>query len=161
MRFAIYSTDNIDPNVAADATFFDLDPEAGEYDPRFDWEARGAHVPTLGGVAHQDYGFNIQDRKISIKGADMLEAVRTPLETKHRKTDTQWNFTDGLEVYRVRFSRKPRGFFAALNVPLYAEGVGLSDKPPALQSTGFGDPPPPAYVRYAYEILLLVVSQLK
>ncbi len=161
MRFAIYSTDNIDPALAADATFFDLDPEAGEYDPRFEWEARGAHIATLGGRIDQDYGFNIKDRKIRIKGEDMLEAVRIPLEIKHQKKDVEWNFTDGLEVFRVRFSRQPRGFITTLNVPLYAEGVGLSDKSPVLQSTGFGDPPPPAYVRYSYEILLLVVSQLK
>ena len=29
-----------------------------------------------------------------------------------------------------------------VTVPLYAQGVGLSDAPPSLQSTGFGDPPP-------------------
>ena len=161
MKFAIYSTDNIDPAAAADATFFDLDPEAGGYDPRFDWEARGAHVATLGGRVDHDYGFNVKDRKIQLKGENMIEAVRRPLDIKHQKKDSEWNFTDGLEVFRVRFSRKPRGFFATLNVQLYAQGVGLSDAPPSLQSGGFGDPPPPAYVRYSYEILLLVVNQLK
>lgn len=161
MRFAIYSTDNIDPAQAADATYFDLDPEAGEYDPRFEWQARGAHVATLGGRIDQDYGFNVKDRKIRLKGDDMLEAVRKPLETKHQKVDADWNFTDGLEVFKVRFSRQPRGFFATVNVPLYAGGVGLSDLSPWAKPSGFGDPPPPAYVRYSYEILLLVVSQLK
>ena len=50
MQFAIYSIDNIDPLLATDATFFVLDPDAGEYDPRFEWEARGSNQQTLGGA---------------------------------------------------------------------------------------------------------------
>ena len=150
MRFAIYSTDDIDPDLAVDVTFFDLDPDAGEYDPRFDWEARGSHQETLGGRVDQDFGFNIKDRKIRIAGDDMLEEMRVPLEIKHHKVDQDWNFTDGLEVFRVRFSRKPRGFVATLNVELH-ERRGLD----------ISDPPPLAYVRYNYEIILLVDSQLK
>ncbi len=149
MRFAIYSTDNIDPALASDATFFDLDAEAGSYDPRFEWQPRGSHTPTLGGRIDQDYGFNIKDRKIKITGEDMLEEVRVPLEIKHQKKDSEWNFTDGLEVFRVRFSRQPRGFVTSLKTDIYSQGQKISD------------PPPLAYVRYNYEILLLVTSQLK
>lgn len=149
MRFSIYSTDNIDPKLATDATFFDLDTKKGAWDPRFEWEARGANTPTLGGRIDQDYGFNIKDRKIKIGGEDMLEEVRVPLEIKHQKKDQDWNFTDGLEVFRVRFSRKPRGFITTLDAELFGQGLEISD------------PPPLAYVRYKYEILLLVDSQLK
>ena len=150
MRFAIYSTDNIDPNVAVDATFFDLDVlNGGEYDPRYQWEPRGSSEPTLGGRNDQDYGFNIKDRKIRVTGKNMLEEARVPLEIKHQKIDGTWNFTDGLEVWRVRFSRKPRGFVTKLNVSIYGDGMEISD------------PPPLAFVRHEYEILLLVDSQLK
>lgn len=150
MRFAIYSTDNIDPALAADATFWDFDPEGpGEYDSRFEWEARGSSVATLGGRIDQDYGFNIKDRKIKVVGEDMLEEARVPLEIKHQKIDATWNFSDGLEVWRVRFSRKPRGFVTTLNGERFGQGLQISD------------PPPLAYVRSKYEILLLVDSQLK
>ncbi len=149
MQFAIYSTDNIDPLLATDATFFVLDPDAGEYDPRFEWEARGSNQQTLGGRVDQDFGFNIKDRKIRIAGEDMLEEVRVPLEIKHQAVNQDFNFTDGLEVFRVRFSRKPRGFIATLIVDLYKRGIVISD------------PPPLAYVRHSYEIILLVDSQLK
>lgn len=150
MRLAIYSTDNADPKVAADATFFDLDVlNGGTYDSRFEWEARGSSEPTLGGRVDQDYGFNVKDRKIRITGKDMLEAVRGPLEIKHQKADTAWNFSDGLEVWTVRFSRKPRGFVTTLNTSIYGDGLEISD------------PPPLSFIRYEYEIILLVDSQLK
>ena len=147
-RFSIYSTDDPDPDVAVDVTSWKPDPIEAVYDPRFEWVGRGAHVATLGGMVHQDAGLNIKDRKILISGRDMSNALRSELETKYVTVDTEWNFTDGLgEVFRVRFAREPRGFNAILDAALYAKGIFSSN------------PPPIKYVRYHYEIILLVISQ--
>ncbi len=147
--FSIYSTDNSDPGIALDSTSWGPDPNSAEYDPEFEWAGRGSHTPTLGGVAHQDYGFNIADRKIRIKGTDMSQTLRDAIDAKNKQTDVQWNFTDGNgKVYRVRFSRVPRGFVAIKNEILYAKGLFKSN------------PPDAAYTRFTYEIILLVTSQI-
>ena len=147
-RFSIFSTDDPNPDIALDTTNWMPDPINAAYDPRFEWTGRGVSIATFGGMIHQDTGLNIKDRKILIQGRDMSDALRAELETKYASVDTEWNFTDGLgEVFRVRFARDPRGFIAILDASLYAKGLFSSN------------PPPPKYTRYAYEILLLVVSQ--
>lgn len=147
-RFSIFSTDDPDPDKALDVTSWKPDPIEAQYDPRFEWVGRGAHVATLGGMVHQDTGLNIKDRKIFVGGRDMSNALRAELETKYVTVDTEWNFADGLgDVFRVRFARDPRGFIAILDAALYAKGIFTSN-PPALK-----------YVRYKYEITLLVISQ--
>jgi hypothetical protein len=153
--FNIYNTDNTDPDLATGLTRWGPDPISGEYDPRFEWEGRGSHVITLGGppgVAkgrkHQDSGLFIQDRKIRIAGSDMFEVLRSELQTKYEALDTEYHFTDGLgEVFKVRWSRRPRGFNAILNTPLYATGI----------MTGF--PPSEKYRRFTYEVMLWIISQ--
>lgn len=158
--FAIYTTENVDPDLAADVTRWGADPINGEYDPRFMWEGRGSHVVTLGGPPgsvkgrkHQDSGLFIQDRRIRIAGSDLPNVVREEIQTKYEVVDTEFNFTaegDGIgDVFRVRFSRRPRGFNAVLNTPLFAIGSML------------GSPPPDEkYRRYNYEVILWIIDQL-
>lgn len=148
-RFSIYSTDNLNPDLALDSTSWGPDPINGEYNDRHAWEGRGSHVRTLKGVKHQDQGLNIEDRQIRIAGSDFTDELRAEIQTKYEALDTVFNFTDGLgEVFNVRFSRRPRGFSPILNTPLWAKGIML------------GFPPPPKYKRYGYEILLFVTAQV-
>lgn len=149
-NFSIYSLDNVDPDLAVDSTSWKPDPRgAAEYDPRFQWEGRGAHTPTLGGMDHQDYGLEIQDRMIRIAGEDFTEALRLAIETKYEAVDTEFHFTSGLGgVVRVRFSRVPRGFTSLLDTSLFAKGIFVSPFPPE------------SYRRYRYEILLHVISEV-
>lgn len=153
--FAIYSTDAldpIDPTTATDFTYFDQDPMppgAGEYDSMYEWAARGSHIPTLGGRVDQDYGLNEKDRKILIRDTDALsDATVRALEKKFAARDTDWLFTDGMDVFRVRFSRVPLGLKCWKNIHLWQVGRSISN------------PPPPQYVRYSYEILLHVLDAL-
>lgn len=147
--FNIYSIDNVDPDLAADLTRWGPDPISGLYDSTFEWEGRGSHIATLFGRKHQDSAPNIKDRKIMIGGSDFTVDLRDQIQTKYEALDTEYNFTDGLgEVFRVRFSRRPRGFTPVLNTPLYATGILIEN------------PPPAKYRRYSYEIMLWIVSQL-
>ncbi len=148
-RFSIYSTDNVNPDLAADKTSWGPDPISGEYDPTFEWEGRGSHVSTLKGRKHQDSGQNLKDRRIMITGTDFTNDLKNQLQTKYDAIDTEYHFTDGLgEVFLVRFSRVPRGWAAILNMPLYAKGILIEN------------PPPEKYRRYSYEIMLWVLSQV-
>ena len=147
--FNIYSTDNVDPDLASDLTRWGPDPVNGQYDPRAEQEGRGSHVATLKGRKHQDSGVNIEDRRIMIAGSDMRNDLRELILAQYEVTDAEYNFTDGLgEVFRVKFSRRPRGFNAVLNTPLYAVGIMIQN------------PPPEKYRRYTYEIQLWILSQL-
>jgi len=148
-QFSIYSLDNVDPNLASDSTSWKPDPRTAEYDPRFEWTGRGSHTATLGGMDHQDYGLEIQDRKIRIAGQDFSEALRLELETKYEALDTEFHFTSGLGgVVRVRFSRVPRGFISVLNASLFAKGLFLNTIPAE------------QYRRYNYEIMLHVIAEV-
>lgn len=147
--FSLYDTDNADPDLASNLTRWGPDPINGEYDPRAMQEGRGSHVATLKGRKHQDSGVNIEDRRIMIMGGDMDNALREEILAKYEVTDAEYNFTDGLgEVFRVRFSRRPRGFNAVINMPIYATGI-LIENPPAEK-----------YRRYNYEVQLWILSQL-
>lgn len=154
MRFYLYSTDEPDPAAAADVTDWLLDPREGEYDSEFEWDGRGAAVPTLGGRIVQDYGRNETDRSIRIAGADLTAGERTALIAKYLQVDTEWFFTaraaDGTpaDIWRVKFRRVPRGFSAVLDAPAFAIGRFYSQ------------PPAADYERYRYEIVLLVLEKL-
>jgi hypothetical protein len=150
VHFAIYSTDGsdpTDPTTASDYTYFYGNPRHGEYDPDYDWDGRGSHIQTLGSVVHQDFGVNDKDRKIRIRDDDAIpESIRDELQLKYEEEDTEWHFTDGLRVFRIVFSRRPRGFHAWLNMAKFDEGLqrGLSD--------------PDEYCWYSYEMLLHVIQ---
>jgi hypothetical protein len=162
MEFAIYSIDNLDPNLASNVTKWQFDKFTGrgEFDKRHEWEGRGVAVPTFGGVLVQDYGMHIEDRKIRVAGEEMTEAIREALQTKFETLDQDWNFTDGLEVFRVRFRRNPRGFMAQLQGARYGQGFrGFpdSDVSEFFQSQQLY---PSKFVYFTYELVLLVRSQL-
>lgn len=155
-RFSIFTTDSTDPDTALDVTNWFPDPISGEYDEFFETEGRGSHVVTLGGppgVAkgrkHQDSGLFLLDRKIRIAGSDFTKVLRDEIQTKYEAVDTEFHFTDGEgEVFRVRFLRRPRGYHAVLNTPLFAIGI-LTSNPPASEK----------YRRYSYDIKMFVVAQ--
>jgi hypothetical protein len=84
-----------------------------------------------------------------IGGSDLPEDLRAQIQTQYEALDALYNYTDGLgDVFRVRFSRRPRGFNAVLNTPLYATGILIEN------------PPPEKYRRYTYEVLLWIIAQL-
>ncbi len=147
--FSLYNTDDVDPDLATGLTRWGPDPLRGEYDPRAMQDGRGSHVATLKGRKHQDSGVNIEDRRIMIAGSDMGNDLREDILAKYEVTDAEFNFTDGLgEVFRVKFSRRPRGFNAVINMPLFATGIMIQN------------PPPEKYRRYTYEVQLWILSQL-
>jgi hypothetical protein len=141
--------------IAADTAFttsvttLDQDPTHGEYDPAYEWEARGSHLRTLGGMVHQDFGVNEADRVIMLRDEDALtQATYEALKTKYEAVDTDWYFTDGVQTFKVRFSRSPRGFRAWRNMRLWGLGLQLSQ------------PPPSSYIWYSYEIILRVIEEV-
>jgi len=147
--FNIYNIDNLDPDLATGLTRWGPDPIDGEYDPTFEWQGRGSHVITLFGRKHQDSGQNITDRRIMIAGSDFTLDLRDQIQSKYEALDTEFNFTDGEgDVFRVRFSRRPRGYHAVLNMGIFAKGILIEN------------PPPAKYRRYSYEIMLWIISQL-
>jgi hypothetical protein len=154
MKFYLYSTDHADPARAADATEWGLDPLEGEYDPEFEWNGRGADIPTLGGLVIQDYGVIEKDRKIRVAGRDLNGALRSALESKYLVANGEWHFTArraaniAADVWKVRFRRVPRGFSAVLDGPTFAVG------------RMYQEPPDPGYERYRYELVLLVLEKI-
>ena len=158
--FSVYSTDNVDPDLATDSTSWDFDVWGqGQYDSRFEWEGRGVNTLTFGGRVDQHFGFNIKDRKIRISGADLTEDVRKALQIKY-EADQEWNFTDGIDVFRIRFSLKPSGFAAALDGTMLGKGIrgfvnatiqDIYQNQTLLVSN---------FLKYRYNMLLRVNSQL-
>ncbi len=158
--FSVYSTDNVDPTLAVDTTSWDFDVWGqGEYDPRFEWEGRGANILTFGGRVDQFYGFNLKDRKIRIAGIDLTEAIRKALQLKY-ETDSEWNFTDGIDVFRVRFSIKPSGFSAALNGLWLGQGIRGFTKATIQEIYQSQTLLVSNFLKFKYTLLLRVVSQL-
>lgn len=152
VHFCIYSTDGNpgDPTSASDYTYLYENPKYGQYDDDYERQGRGAHIPVLSGVVHQDFGVDEEDRKIYIRDGDQYPAIprsiMKELQAKYEEKDAEWYFTpdNGNTVYLVVFSRNPRGFRAQRNMALYNEGLqrglGKSDN----------------YNWYSYEILLHV-----
>jgi hypothetical protein len=155
MRFYLYSTANPDPAADAGAISFLLDPVEGEYDPDFEWDGRGAVVPTLGGRVIQDYGMVEADRSIRVAGSDLTAEERAAIEALYIQQDTEWHFTarpaddTPAPVWRVQFRRVPRGFTAVLDAPKFAIGRFYSQ------------PPAAGYEQYRYELVLLVVARVE
>ena len=65
------------------------------------------------------------------------DETKEALETMYAAVDTDWYFTNGIDLYKVRFSRKPAGLKVYRNL-LWSQ---------------FG------HTYYSYEIELIVVSQ--
>ena len=152
VHFCIYdtdATDPTDPTTASDYTYFYQDPTHGEYDPEHGWEGRGSHIPTLSGVFHQDFGIDIKDCQILIRDEDAFtQAIKDAIQAKYQEKGAEWYFTDGVNVFKVVFSRQPRGFHAWRNMLMW--GLGLQKS----------QPPPDRQVRYSYEILLHVLEMI-
>ncbi len=154
MRLYLYATDNVDPAHATNVTEWGIDPIDGEYDPRFEFDGRGADIVTLGGRVIQDWGLNEKDRKIRIAGKDLNPTEKSALQTKYETTNGQFYFTARVaaatpaEVWKVQFRRSPAGFVAVLDAPMFAVGGRYSE------------PPPSGYERYHYEMVLLVVEKM-
>jgi hypothetical protein len=121
--FAFYSTDitpTVDPQSAdpAPATLVVLDqpPIFGEYEEPGGKRVRGSVHPTLGGVQVQDFGTQVMDGRIRMAESDALEAdTVAAIQTLNEADGTQYYFTDGFSVWKVRFSR-PNGFTAWKNL---------------------------------------------
>lgn len=113
MRFYLYATDDVDPAEASNVTEWGLEPIEGEYDSEFEWDGRGADIPTLGGRIIQDWGVHEEDRKIRVAGRDLSPTLRAALETKYLAIETEWHFTArksaavSADVWKVQFRRVP------------------------------------------------------
>mgnify|MGYP006289089647 CR=1 FL=1 len=144
--FAFYSTD-IDPTTdpasadPAPATLVVLDQAPilgdGAYDMAAGEIGRGAVIQTLGGVSIQDFGVVEGDRRIVFSDADALSAATVAsLRTLHETVDGEYYFTDGFNVWKVRFAR-PGGFIHRRNLFWAQHGENV----------------------FSYEIQLIVVSE--
>lgn len=144
MAFALYTTDIIPTTNPAEASpppaslaVFDQDPIFGEYDTLAGSIGRGSVQQTLGGVVVQDFGIVAGDGRIRIVERDaMSQAVVDSIQTMHGIPNGQFYFTDGIDVWRVQFTR-PNGFRAWRNLLWAARG----------------------HVVYSYEINLIVVAE--
>jgi hypothetical protein len=143
--FAFYSTE-IQPTVSpataspAPATLVVLDqpPLFGSYDFDAGETGRGSVVQTLGGAVIQDFGVVVEDGRISFSESDALSAETVAgLKTIHEVIDGEYFFTDGFQIWRVRFAR-PNGFKARKNLFWAQHGEEI----------------------YSYEITLIVVAEL-
>jgi hypothetical protein len=139
--FAFYSTD-IDPTTdpanadPAPSTLVVLEqvPILGnaQYDLMSGEIGRGSVIRTLGGVVIQDFGIIDGDQRITFSDADALGAsCVADLKTIHETVDGQYYFTDGFNVWTVRFSR-PGGFvyrrnlfWAQHNQEIYSYSISL------------------------------------
>jgi len=117
--FAFYSTE-IDPTTdpagadPAPETLVVLDqvPILGDahYDLMAGEVGRGRVIPTLGGAVIQDFGVVDGDQRISFSDSDALTAETVAdLKTIHETVDGEYFFTDGYDIWRIRFAR-PGGF---------------------------------------------------
>jgi len=145
--FAFYSTE-IDPTTEpggadpAPETLVVLDQVPILGDARYDLQAgeigRGSVIPTLGGAGIQDFGVVDGDQRISFSDSNALSAETVAdLRTIHETVDGEYFFTDGYDIWRVRFAR-PGGFRCWRNLFWAAHGA----------------------VIYSYEINLIVVASL-
>lgn len=123
--FAFYSMD-IDPTT--DPANADPAPETlvvldqvpilgdGQYDLQAGEIGRGSVIQTLSGVVIQDFGVVDGDQRISFSDSDALDsATVTDLKTLHETIDGEYYFTDGFNVWTVRFAR-PGGFICQRNL---------------------------------------------
>jgi hypothetical protein len=133
---------------ASDAAFtinvteFYQDPLGGEYDDRYEWKKRGSINVCLSGVQVQDYGFDMQDRKILIRDTDAFKQAHVDaLWAKYAAKNAEWYFTDGVNIFRVLFW----DFRVWRNVKSFVRWLHMSPRPDA-----------GSIVWWSYEIILLV-----
>jgi hypothetical protein len=117
-NFAFYSTDinpttdpaNADPAPSV-LVILDQDPIIpGSYDMAGGEVGRGSVITTLGGAVIQDFGVFDCDKRISFSDNDALDDdTVAALKVLHETVDGEYYFTDGNEVWKVRFAR-PNGF---------------------------------------------------
>jgi hypothetical protein len=130
IQFAIYSSDiaaTTDPWTAspAPALLIDLaeEPLLQEYDLNVGSKGRGIRLQTLGGAVDQDFGVVVPDQVIRLAAQNVpLDAVTVEdLEDAFAAVDTQYYFTDTLNVWKCKFV-KPDGFKAWRNMLMAANG---------------------------------------
>lgn len=123
-KFAIFSTElgpSLNPAsmtpAPASLVVFDRDPMPnGAYDPYAGSTVRGSVIPTIGGVVIQDFGYQIQDQRISISDSEAFcQTTVDALDTLYRASSGVYYFTDGYECWEVQFSR-PDGFIYRRNL---------------------------------------------
>jgi hypothetical protein len=147
MDFAFYSVD-IDPTT--DPASADPAPETlvvleqapllgqGVCDLHAGETGRGSVIRTLGGAVVQDFGVVNGDQRISFSDTDALGAdTIAALTAIHETVDGEYYFTDGYDIWRVRFAR-PNGFKYRRNLFWAHHGTMI----------------------YSYEINLVVVASL-
>jgi len=149
MDFAFYSTDidpttdpaNADPAPDTLVVLEDLPTDDGDsYDLHGGEVGRGTVFQTLGGAVVQDFGVFLEDLHLSFskEKAPVSAATISQLKAIHEIIDGEYYFTDGYDVWLVRFLR-PGGFRYRRN--LYWAYQGQS--------------------AYSYEIELIVSAHLK
>ena len=125
-KFAFYSTEispTSTPSTASPApvTLVTLDrdpiPEVGgRYDPQAGDIGRGRVFQTLGGVYTQDFDIQVSDNRITMGDDDILS--QTTIDSlKTLSVSGEWFFTDGYEVWKVKFD-KPNGLKYRRNLAL-------------------------------------------
>jgi len=140
-KFTFYSTE-ISPTttpiieLTPPTTYVVLDrdpiPEVGgQYDPQAGDIGRGAAFQTLGGIYTQDFDMQVSDNRIVMSDKDIL-SQSTVNSLKTMSVSGEWFFTDGYEVWKVKFSN-PNGF-------KYRRNLALANS---------------AFTRYSYEINLI------
>jgi hypothetical protein len=95
------------PPILGDAEYNDLAGDIG----------RGSVIQTLGGVVIQDFGVVEGDGHIQFSDTDAYidSDVIDDLKALHETVDGEYYFTDGFNVWKVRFAR-PNGFVARKNL---------------------------------------------
>ncbi len=130
-KFTFYSTE-IAPSttplseITPPATYVVLDrdpiPEVGgQYDPQAGDMGRGTVFQTLGGVFTQDFDAQVSDNRIVMSDKDIL-TQSTVDSLKPMSVSGEWFFTDGYEVWKVKFD-KPNGFKYRRNLALGHGGI--------------------------------------
>ncbi len=118
--FAFYSTDiapTTDPAAASPApatlVVFPRDPIMGdgEFDESPGDTGRGSRHRTLGGMVVQDFGTVTGDGAIYIADKKVLveNGFIADMRWLHDTVDGEYYFTEGVRVWKVRFTR-PNGF---------------------------------------------------
>jgi len=93
---------------------------------------------TFGGVVVQDFGAVNGDGRIRISDRDAIsDATVLALRELHDTADGEYYFTDGMDIYKVKFAR-PDGFRAWKNLLFAAKG----------------------YTVYSYELNLIITERM-
>lgn len=133
IEFYLYSIDatGTPPNPDTATTKITLPLPASQKQPNADSifqapEGRGSVIVTLGGIVVQDFGIptDLAGGRIFLEDGPVLSAAtKAALDTAYAAVDTSWYFTDGVNYYKVKFSRNPSGFHSWLNYILHNAGM--------------------------------------